>query len=292
LVAKLLAVVTASNASDSDGDGETPSVTADQATGVLQFCRDHPTYVLARMWGAPTTSAGSGFVQTVEFYARHLQWDAPRLFATQKFRDLTRNHLDAWLERTPVSLRALIPWIEEFRDRLAQLHPTDEHHVSLPTSKWLTRLEDCLGRFLCHSFVDVQDTASVHALVTRLGTMIHAHLGMFRYNSFRWLRHFVRCVLVLRHVLDQPVDPTAEPCVLCDGAVSGCQHVLECGHAFHPECILQVAQFTTPAQYVRPYLTRCPYCTAEVMPQAATFAHAHTTDTPAHELALLYYVYP
>lgn len=293
LVAGLLAVVTASN--DSDGDGNASSVTADQVANVLKFCRDHPAYVLARMRGVPSTSEGTGFAQTVGFYARYLQWDAARLFATQKFRDLTRNRLDAWLERTPVSLRVMIPWMEEVRDRLAQLHPTNDHHFShfsLPMSKWLTRSEDCLGRFLCHSFADVRDTVSVQALVTLLGKMIHAHLGMFRYTSFRCLRHFVRCVLVLRHVLDQPAVATADPCVLCDGAVAGCQHVLECGHVFHPECILQVAQFTTPAQYVSPYLMRCPYCTAEVMPKAATFEHAHTTNTPAHELALLYYVYP
>ena len=130
-----------------------------------------------------------------------------------------------------------------------------------------------------------------------MGELLTLHVHAFQIHRYHWIRHLVRCLLLLDHVLAQPeydggASGTQDECAICYNEVPGTMHTLPCGHAFHPECILQLAQFASHTRHVMPYLAKCPYCTTEIQPNQSTF-NALQTDptTPTWRIALHYYVY-
>ena len=85
---------------------------------------------------------------------------------------------------------------------------------------------------------------------------------------------------------------TLDECAICYNEVPGTMHTLACGHAFHPECVLQIAQFASHTRNMLPYLAKCPYCTADIQPnQPVLHTLQNNADTPQWRLALHYYVY-
>ena len=248
-----------------------------------------------------------GLQTVVRFYTEELSWTAHALFATQKWSELTHTRLQQWvglLQTLPMT--TLHSFVTEMVGRMQRLHISPSQTLDFRTFQCIQSCEDKIGRLLAQPLSGVRDVAAVEAMLQNIGRLVCDHLQSFHVHRYTRIRHLVRCLLLLEHVLRQP-EVTATPdetssavgtpheCAVCYNEVPGTLHTLRCGHAFHPECILQTAQFSSHVHHTLPYLAKCPYCMTEIQPKHEVMAAMHASAGPAvpsWRRALQYFVYP
>ena len=237
------------------------------------------------------------FEHMVRFYTQHLGWSTEKVFTTQKWSDMTRARLQQWTEtfdKVPLSLVA--DFIHDMVARVRRLMG-DAHAFTFSTHQFLQMSEEKLRCLLSKPLGSLRDVALVQQILRVVGELVKDHLHSLQVHRYPRLRHFLRCMLLLEHMLLRPecdAGPPGSPdeCAICYNEESGSLHTLACGHAFHPECMVQSAQFAGSHTQATPFLAKCPYCMTEVQPHASTLNALHTHHaTPPWRLALHYYVY-
>ena len=239
----------------------------------------------------------SDFERTLQFYQGPMAWTLDKVFDTQHWSDITRARLQQWMTHMPaVPLRTLRTFVD---DMVGRMHRLTNHTqaFNFRTHQCLQSAEDKLHSLLSQPLGQIRCVETVRHMMKALGELVALHMHAFQIHRYHRIRHLVRCLLLLDHVLARPecgggASGTPDECAICYNEVPGTMHTLACGHAFHPECVLQLAQFASHTRHVMPYLAKCPYCTAEIQPHQPTFNALHADPTtPPWRLALHYYVY-
>lgn len=237
------------------------------------------------------------FEHTIHFYTQHLGWSTEKVFATQKWSDMTRARLQQWTETFHmVPLTIMADFINDMVARVRRLMG-NAHTFTFQTHHYLQMCEEKLSCILSKPLGNLRDVAIVQQILRVMGELVTDHLHSLQVHRYPRVRHFLRCMLLLEHMLLRP-ERNAGPsgshgeCAICYNEESGSLHTLACGHAFHPECMIQSAQFAGIHTQATPFLAKCPYCMTEVQPHASTLNALHTHHaTPQWRLALHYYVY-
>lgn len=244
------------------------------------------------------TVKAPGFQRVVHFYTETMAWTIDKLFDTQSWTDMTRTRLQQWTTRlTPVPLRIVAGCFDSVVARMSRL-TNNTPTFNFRTHQCLQICEDKLRCLLRQPLAHVRDTPLIQRMLQCMGELVEMHMHAFQIHRYNQVRHLARCLLLLDYVLSQPESTgsttgTADECAICYNEVPGTMHTLGCGHAFHPECILQTTQFASHTRYALPYLAKCPYCMTEIQPRLPVFNALHTDPTtPSWRLALHYYVYP
>lgn len=245
-----------------------------------------------------------GLQHTIQFYTQHLKWSIQTLFATQKWTDITSSRLKQWLvAMTPVPLNILAEFVTAMVYSIQRQPPSQGG--TLFTFRTFQRVQECESKIQCllaQPLSHVRDVVTVRQMLKDIGGIVASHMQAFQMHRYQRVRHLVRCLLLLEHVLLCPevtdtsthgTTGTPGECAVCYNEVQGTLHTLQCGHSFHPECVLQLAQFSTHTRHALPFLAKCPYCMAEIQPKAEVHNLVHTASPPMPEwrMALHYYVY-
>ena len=239
----------------------------------------------------------SNFERTLEFYQGPMAWTLDKIFQTQQWSDITRTRLKQWMTHMPtLPMRSLCTFIDDIVGRMHRL-TNHTQTFNFRTHQCLQSAEDKLHYLLSQPLSQIRCVETVRHMLGAIGEIVALHMNAFQIHRYSKIRHLVRCLLLLDHVLAQPecdggASGTPDECAICYNGVAGTMRTLSCGHAFHPECVLQLAQFASNTHRVMPYLAKCPYCTAEIQPNQSTL-NALNADptTPPWRLALHYYVY-
>lgn len=242
------------------------------------------------------------FERVIHFYQGPMAWTVDKVFDTQRWSDITRARLQQWMSHlSAVPLRSLRTFVDDMVARMTRLtnhnNNNHTHTFNFRTLQCLQSTEDKLKCLLSHPLGHIRHIETVRHMLKALGELVAIHMNAFQINRYHRIRHLVRCLLLLEHVLTRPecnggAAGTPDECAICYNEVPGTMHTLACGHSFHPECVLQLAQFASHTRHMLPYLAKCPYCTSEIQPQQSVFHALHNdTTTPEWRLALHCYVY-